>query len=154
MSAENGPVGALDFPPNAQNTVHHTGNGRRYQFYSVCTGSQSGVFWDWLLTLRLVTGYPSAQYKGYRTFQDASAAYQAGMDAHPNPPPEHPASLVFHFPQPVADAAPTDDQGPVNPPANPPAPTVSVPTPVAAPTPAASSVPADGRPTGSEADIY
>ncbi|KAI0045099.1 hypothetical protein FA95DRAFT_1574011 [Auriscalpium vulgare] len=80
---------------------------RRFAFYAVVVGLQAGVFQEWLTASALVVGWPGAQFRGYHTLEEAAAAYHSGMAANPNPPAEHPASLVFHYAHPAAgDAEP------------------------------------------------
>ncbi|KAI0044427.1 hypothetical protein FA95DRAFT_1574456 [Auriscalpium vulgare] len=101
-------------PPSGQVAPARVGKSRRFSFYAVVNGEQVGVFSEWLVAARLVTGWPSAQFRGFHSLGEAASAYHTALSVHPNPPPEHPASLVFHFANPhlngeAHDAAPTDD---------------------------------------------
>ncbi|KAI0039760.1 hypothetical protein FA95DRAFT_1612323 [Auriscalpium vulgare] len=84
-------------PASASSAATRVGKSRRFSFYAVVGGEQIGVFSEWLVAAPLVTGWPGAQFCGFHTLDKAASAYHTAIAAHPNPPPEHPASLVFHF---------------------------------------------------------
>lgn len=51
---------------------------KKTKYYVIWEGREEGIFTDWNIAKKFVTGFSGARYKGYDTREEAEAAFKAG----------------------------------------------------------------------------